>query len=141
MVTSFGGDVTRNGARFAIAVARSSTLGPTGGSARKWSWHPCRTRFVTEGMVTTTCPPPSFANLTAPDDTDHPSAGTSYTTRSGVEESSSGAMKKVPGGRGVKSWSSLTFWTVGAGLGSLDLVAAGLEGTEVRGADVFGGVV
>ena len=44
--------MTRNGARSAIAVARSSTLGPTGGSAREWSWHPCRTRFVTEVMVT-----------------------------------------------------------------------------------------
>jgi hypothetical protein len=35
----------------------------------------------------------------------------------------------------------MTSWTVGAGLGSLDFVATGLEGTDVGGADVFGAVV
>src|SRR3989337_241485 len=40
MVTSLVGAVTWNGARSASASARSSTLGPTGGSAHEWSRHP-----------------------------------------------------------------------------------------------------
>jgi len=35
----------------------------------------------------------------------------------------------------------MTSWIVGVGLGSSDFVAAGLEGTDVGGAEVFGGVV
>ena len=35
----------------------------------------------------------------------------------------------------------MTSWGVGVGLGSLDFAAAGLEGTDVGGADVFGEVV
>src|SRR5919106_2161652 len=127
MVTSFGGDVTRNGARSASAVARSSTLGPTDGSAHEWSRHPCRTRFVTVVMLTPTCEgwpgqpldeqavPPS-ANLTAPIHINHPSEGTSYTTRSGVEGSRSGSMKYVPGSSGAKGLSSQMFWIDGVEL-------------------------
>src|SRR3990172_8828496 len=54
MVTSLVGAVTWNGARSASASARSSTLGPTGGSAHEWSRHPSLTRFVTVGMLTPT---------------------------------------------------------------------------------------
>src|SRR4029450_2865368 len=102
MVTSSGGDVTRNGARSASAFARSSTLGPTGGSAHEWSWQPCVTRFDTVVMLTPTCPGlPQLsvehsvslsANFAAPIHCHHP-AGTSYTTRMGVDESRSGSMK------------------------------------------------
>jgi hypothetical protein len=42
-------------------------------------------------MLTPTCP--SWLDLAAPIHIDHPSAGTSYTTRSGVEGSASGSMK------------------------------------------------
>src|ERR671922_354882 len=117
MVTSLGGDVTRKGARSASAAARSSTPGPTGGSANEWSRHPCRTRFVTVVMLTPTCP--SSANLAAPIHCDHPPAGTSYTTRRGVEGSWSASMKYVPGSRGAKSGKSRMFWIVGEAVGSL----------------------
>src|SRR5215207_192277 len=124
MVTSFGGDVTRNGARSGSAIARSSALGPTGGSAGEWSRHPCCTRFVTEVMLTATHPP--SATLAAPIHGDHPSTGTSYTTRRGVEGSASGSMKYVPGSRGGKfpppNSRSVTSWIVGVGLDSLSAV-------------------
>ena len=86
-----GATSPRNGARSASAAARSSTLGPTGGSAHEWSRQPSRTRFDHGGdahadvsIVTELAPPTHI---------DHPSAGTSYTTRSGVEGSRSGSMK------------------------------------------------
>src|SRR5919106_220047 len=120
MVTCLGGDVARNGARSRSAAARSSTLGPTGGSAHEWSRHPSRTRFVTVVMLTPTCP--SLADLAAPIHIDHPSKGTSYTTRRGVEGSRSGSMKYVPGSRGAKFGKSMTFWIVGEAVGSLGAV-------------------
>src|SRR5919106_6050775 len=142
MVTSFGGDVTRNEARSASAVARSSTLGPTGGSAHEWSRHPCRTRFVTVVMLTPTCEGwpgqpldeqavPSSANLDAPIHIDHPSKGTSYTTRSGVEGSRSVSMKYVPGSSGAKGSSCMMCWIVAVGLGSLGAGEADVLGALV----------
>src|SRR5919106_4840545 len=129
MVTSLGGDVTRNGARSASAAARSSTLGPTGGSAHEWSRHPWRTRLVTVVMLTPTCP--SSENLVAPIHIDHPSKGTSYTTRSGVEGSRSGSMKYVPGSSGAKGSSCMMCWIVAVGLGSLDAGEADVLGALV----------
>src|SRR3990172_8828459 len=100
MDTPFGGDVTRNGARSASAAARSSTLGPTGGSAHEWLRHPWRTRVDTVVMLPATCP--SSADLTAPIHIDQPSTGRSNVTWSDVEGSRSGSMEYVPGSRSVK---------------------------------------
>src|SRR5262249_22587145 len=90
-------------------------------------------------MLTMTCPPPP--PLTAPIHCDHPETGTSYTTRRGVEGSASGSMKYDPGSRPTKLSSFMMSWAVGAGLGSFDFVDDGLDGTDVRGADVFGAIV
>src|SRR5919106_4013001 len=65
---------------------------------------------------------PSSANLVAPIHIDHPSKGTSYTTRSGVEGSPSGSMKYVPGSSGAKGSSSMMSWIVGEAVGSLGAV-------------------
>src|SRR3990172_9199109 len=128
MDTSCGGDVARNGARSASAAARSSTLGPTGGSAHEWLRHPWRTRFDTVVMLAPTCT--ASENLTAPIHLSHPSAGISYTTRSGVEGSRSGSMESVPGSRGAKYSICMTPWTAGVGLGSLGASAEGMGASD-----------
>src|SRR5262245_54212649 len=132
MVTSLGGDVTSNGARFASAAARSSTLGPTGGSAHEWSWHPSVTRFDTVVMVMPTHP--ASEHFAAPIHWIQSSFGISYTTRSGVEASPSGSMKYGPGSSGAKFAIFITSWMAGgeleagAGLGVDIKVGVGAGG-------------
>jgi hypothetical protein len=61
---------------------------------------------------------PASLNFAAPIHCDHPSAGMSYTTRSGVEGSVSASMKYVPGFSGLKCSSDMTSWIEGVELGA-----------------------